>query len=128
MNNEITPLGKSDIVASKDIDKSETKIRPVSTTSELGIESDNPSFNKILVTYDGSKKSDKAINYSIYLSNISKAEIVILQVLGNIDKLENSSIDISNKTFLKNDLQSLLWMILILQLVCWSFKEQTIHG
>jgi nucleotide-binding universal stress UspA family protein len=98
MNNEITPLGKSDIVASKDIDKSETKIRPVITTSELGIESDIPSFNKILVTYDGSKKSDKAINYSIYLSNISKAEIVILQVLGNIDKLENSSIDISNKT------------------------------
>jgi nucleotide-binding universal stress UspA family protein len=60
-------------------------------------ESNIPSFNKILVTYDGSEKSDKAINYSIYLSNISKSEIVILQVIGNIDKLENSSIDVSNK-------------------------------
>src|SRR5690606_35596113 len=49
------------------------------------------------VTYDGTHDSDKAINYSIYLSNISNAEIVILQVIGNLDKLENSSMNISNK-------------------------------
>jgi nucleotide-binding universal stress UspA family protein len=98
MNTEITPLGKSDIVASKDLDKSKTKIKPVDTASEIvGNKSDIPAFNKILVTYDGSEKSDKAIDYSVYLSNISKAEIVILQVIGNIDKLENSSIDVSNK-------------------------------
>ena len=98
MNTEITPLGKSDIVASKDLDKSETKIKPVDTDSAIvGNKSDIPAFNKILVTYDGSEKSDKAINYSIYLSNISNAEIVILQVIENIDKLESSSIDVSNK-------------------------------
>jgi nucleotide-binding universal stress UspA family protein len=98
MNTEITPVGKSDIVASKDLDKSKTKIKPVGTASEIvGNKSDIPAFKKILVTYDGSEKSDKAINYSIYLSNITKAEVVILQVIGNIDKLENSSIDVSNK-------------------------------
>lgn len=98
MNTEITPLGKSDIVASKDLDNSKTKIKPVGTASEIvGNKSEISSFNKILVTYDGSEKSDKAINYSIYLSNISNAEIVILQIIGNIDKLENSSIDVSNK-------------------------------
>jgi len=95
MNTEITPLGKSDIMPS-DIGSSD--IMPVSSNSNLGDKSDMPSFNKILVTYDGSEKSDKAINYSIYLSNISKTEIVILQVIGNIDKLENSSIDVSNKS------------------------------
>jgi nucleotide-binding universal stress UspA family protein len=98
MNTEITPLGKSDIITSKDLDKSKTKIKPVSTASEIvGNKSDIPSFNKILVTYDGTNKSDKAINYAIYLSNITKAEIVILQIIGNIDKLENSTIDVSNK-------------------------------
>ena len=98
MNTEITPLGKSDIVSSKDLDKSKTKIKPVGTASEIvGNKSDIPALNKILVTYDGTEKSDKAINYSIYLSNISNAEIVILQVIENIDKLESSSIDVSNK-------------------------------
>ncbi|HET6589682.1 MAG TPA: universal stress protein [Candidatus Nitrosocosmicus sp.] len=65
------------------------------TNTELDLT--NLSFNRILVTYDDSSKSNKAINYSIYLSKISGAEITILQVIGNIDKLENSSIDVSSK-------------------------------
>lgn len=93
-NNEIVPTNKSDIMP---VDKRSSDIMPVSNNSKLRYESDIPSFKKILVTYDGSKKSDKAINYSIYLSNITNAEIVILQVLENIDKLENSSMDISNE-------------------------------
>ncbi|MDN5847962.1 MAG: universal stress protein, partial [Candidatus Nitrosocosmicus sp.] len=64
---------------------------------DLGFETGIPPFNKILVTYDDSEKSDRAIKYAIYLSNISRAEITILHVLGNIDKLENSYIDVSNK-------------------------------
>ncbi|MDN5847584.1 MAG: universal stress protein, partial [Candidatus Nitrosocosmicus sp.] len=99
-NNEITPVGNSDIIPSKDIhNESQNEIKPVSTSSNYDseFESSVPPFKKILVTYDGTKKSAKAINYSIYLSNITKAEIVILQVLENIDKLENSSMDISNE-------------------------------
>ncbi len=94
-NKEIVPTRKSDIMPS---DIGSGDIMPVSSNPNLGEKSDIPSFNKILVTYDGSEKSNKAINYSIYLSNISKTEIVILQVIGNIDKLENSSIDVSNKS------------------------------
>lgn len=97
-NNEITTTGKSDIIPSKESDKgSQNEMMPVNSKSETGLESSVPPFNKILVTYDGTKRSAKAINYSIYLSNITKAEIVILQVLENIDKLENSSMDISNE-------------------------------
>ena len=32
-----------------------------------------PSFRKILVTHDGKDKSNKAINYAIYLSKLSGA-------------------------------------------------------
>ena len=71
-NNEITPVSKSDIVASTNTDKHKSEIVPVgSSNSGLGPESSIPLFNKILVTYDASKKSDKAIEYSIYLSNMS---------------------------------------------------------
>ena len=96
-NSDIVPTSESDIVFYEKINKSQNKIKPVNSTSNSIISSNNPSFNKILVTYDGTNNSDKAINYAVYLSNISKAEIVILQVLGNIDKLEHSSMDISNK-------------------------------
>jgi nucleotide-binding universal stress UspA family protein len=105
-NNEITPTNKSDIINSKEIDKGRQKeIMPVSSRNiDLGFEKGIPPFNKILVTYDDTEKSDRAIKYAIYLSNISEAEIVILQVLGNLDKLENSSIDVSNKK--KEDAES----------------------
>ena len=96
-NNEITPTGKSDIIPTKEFDKGlQNEIKPINSETETGLESRVPPFKKILVTYDGDKRSAKAINYSVYLSNITKAEIVILQVLENIDKLENSSMDISN--------------------------------
>jgi hypothetical protein len=61
-----------------------------------------PSFRRILVTYDGNDKSDKAINYSIYLSNISSAELVILQVIEKIDKFENTTMHVSDKNSSNN--------------------------
>ncbi len=69
------------------------------------LKSNLPAFKKILVTYDGKDKSDKAINYSLYLSNISGADINILQVMENIDKLENTTMDVSNKN-VENNSQS----------------------
>lgn len=97
-NNEITSTNKSDIINSKEIAKGlQREIIPVSRNIDLGFERGIPPFNKILITYDDSEKSDRAIEYAIYLSKISGAEITILQVLGNIDKLENSYIDVSNK-------------------------------
>lgn len=65
-----------------------------------------PSFKKILVTYDGKDKSDKAINYSLFLSNVSGAEINILQVMENIDKFENTTMDVSNENSTKDSTSS----------------------
>ncbi len=67
-----------------------------------------PSFRKILVTHDGKDKSNKAINDSIYLSNLSGAEIIILQIIENVKKLEDTSIDISNKQSSSMDEQNYL--------------------
>jgi len=56
-----------------------------------------PSFKKILVTHDGRDKSNKAINYAIYLSNLSGAEIMILHIIEDNSELEGTSVDISSK-------------------------------
>ncbi|WP_458747302.1 universal stress protein [Candidatus Nitrosocosmicus sp. T] len=55
-----------------------------------------PSFRKILVTHDGKDKSNKAINYAIYLSKLTGAEITILQIINDAVQLEETSINISN--------------------------------
>lgn len=86
---------ESDIVNSIELDNSSQKenLNDPASISKSNL----PSFKRLLVTYDDGEKSDKAINYSIYLSNVSGAEITILQVLENIDKLQNSYMDVSNK-------------------------------
>ncbi len=97
IKNDSNSNNKSDNIDFKYANKPENEINLVGNSSESIYKPRVPIFNKIIVTYDGSHKSEKAINYSIYLSNISRAEIVILQIIGNIDKLENSTIDVSNK-------------------------------
>ncbi|MGD9674764.1 MAG: universal stress protein [Candidatus Nitrosocosmicus sp.] len=54
-----------------------------------------PSYRKILVTHDGKDKSNKAINHAIYLSKLSGAEILILQIIDDSRKLEGTSVNIS---------------------------------
>ena len=82
---------------SSDLDKKYQSDDSSLSNPDSIIKSNLPSFKKILVTYDGKDKSDKAINYSIYLSNLSGAEINILQVIENIDNFENTSLDVSNE-------------------------------
>ncbi|VFJ13635.1 universal stress protein [Candidatus Nitrosocosmicus franklandus] len=53
-----------------------------------------PSFRKILVTHDGKDKSNKAINHAIYLSKLSGAEIVILQIIDDAQKLEGTAVNV----------------------------------
>ena len=55
-----------------------------------------PSFRKILVTHDGKDKSNKAINYAIYLSKLSGAEITILQIINDAKQLRDTPGNISN--------------------------------
>ncbi|TVP40984.1 universal stress protein [Candidatus Nitrosocosmicus arcticus] len=65
---------------------------PTESISEFVI----PSFRKILVTHDGKDKSNKAINYAIYLSKLSGAEITILQIINDAERLEDTSVNTSN--------------------------------
>jgi nucleotide-binding universal stress UspA family protein len=82
---------------SSDLDKKYQSDDESLSNPDSIVKSNLPSFKKILVTYDGKDKSDKAINYSIYLSNLSGAEINIVQVIENIDKFENTTLDVSNE-------------------------------
>lgn len=54
-----------------------------------------PSYSKILVPDDGKEMSDKALNHAISLSNLSGAEIVILRIIENIEKLGDTSVSVS---------------------------------
>jgi nucleotide-binding universal stress UspA family protein len=54
-----------------------------------------PSYKKILVPDDGKDISDKAINHAIYMSNLAGAEIVILRVIGDVGKLGDTSVKVT---------------------------------
>ena len=51
-----------------------------------------PSFNKILVTYDGKDESNQVFNYAISLSNYSGAELSILRILEDIENMDDVSV------------------------------------
>src|ERR671918_76715 len=66
------------------------------TDVEYSISKSNiPSFSRILVPDDGKEISNKALGYAIYISNVSGAEIVILRVIGDVDKLGDTSVNVS---------------------------------
>jgi len=54
-----------------------------------------PKYSKILVPDDGKEISDKAINHAISISNSSGAEIVILRIIENIEKMGDTSVSVS---------------------------------
>jgi nucleotide-binding universal stress UspA family protein len=63
-----------------------------------------PSFKKILVPDDGKEISNKALSYAIYVSNVSGAEIVILRVIGDVNKFGDTSVNVSqNETATMKD-------------------------
>src|SRR5215213_83535 len=64
------------------------------------------SYTKILVPHDGKEMSDKALSHAIYISNLSGAEIVILRVIEDVDKLGDTSVKVSqdsSKAMKKNN-------------------------
>jgi len=72
---------------------------PTESISEVVL----PAFRNILVTHDGEEKSNKAINYAIYLSNLSGAEITILQIVNYSRVLENTSTNLDKNSKKKID-------------------------
>ena len=53
------------------------------------------SYSKFLVPDDGKEVSNKALNFAISLSNFSGAEIVILRIIENIEKMGDTSVSVS---------------------------------
>ena len=67
-----------------------------STNNDYSISASNiPSYAKILVPDNGKEISNKALNQAIYLSNLSGAEIVISRIIGDVDKLGDTSVNVS---------------------------------
>jgi nucleotide-binding universal stress UspA family protein len=74
------------------------------TSTDVSISRSNiPSINKILVTHDGKDRSNKAVNYAISLSNMSSAEIVLLRVIENADKIEGTSVSVEGSSNTDDD-------------------------
>jgi nucleotide-binding universal stress UspA family protein len=57
-----------------------------------------PSFKKILIADDGKDESDRSLTYAVSLSNSTGAELVILRILDDIDKLEHVSVEGSHES------------------------------
>jgi nucleotide-binding universal stress UspA family protein len=57
-----------------------------------------PTFKKILVADDGKDESDQALTYAVSLSNSTGAELVILRILEDVDKLEHVTVEGSHES------------------------------
>ena len=51
-----------------------------------------PKYKRILIPHDGSEISDRALSHAIYLSKLSDADIIILNVLDSIEGTDSSAV------------------------------------
>ena len=61
-----------------------------------------PSFSKILIADDGKDESNRVLNYAISLSRFSGAELLILRILEDMEKMGNVSVQGSNEGNMSN--------------------------
>jgi nucleotide-binding universal stress UspA family protein len=54
-------------------------------------------YKTILVPHDGSTTADIALKHAIYLSNLSGAEIIILNVLEHVDNVDSSALLVTSR-------------------------------
>jgi nucleotide-binding universal stress UspA family protein len=99
LSSNTNPDDKSNIRETSDsINVRDTSSSPTTSTDVSISRSNIPSINKILVTHDGKDSSNKAVNYAISLSNLSGAEIVLLRVIENADKIEGTSVSVEGSS------------------------------
>lgn len=74
-------------------DNTVPELTPGSEISRDQTSSDIPKiqYNGILVPHDGTEKSDKALGHAIYLSKLSGAEIIILNVIEHVKDNDSSN-------------------------------------
>lgn len=51
-----------------------------------------PKYKRILIPHDGSEISDRALSHAIYLSKLSDADIIILNVIDSIEGTDSSAV------------------------------------
>lgn len=89
----------TDVESLKINDKENTDEYQDSSISKQNI----PSLDKILILDDAQDESNnKVLRYAISLSNYSGAELLILRILEDIEKMEDVSVEGSNDTSTKN--------------------------
>jgi len=69
-----------------------TNAEPESTIDTSIASSAQIRYKNILVPHDGSEMADNALKHAIYLSNISEAEIIILNVVEHLDSVDSSAV------------------------------------
>src|SRR3954470_10367553 len=94
LSSNTKPDDKSYAHETSDIINVRDTASPITSTDVFISKSNIPSINRILVTHDGKDSSNKAVNYAISLSNLSGAEIVLLRVIENTDKIEGTSVSV----------------------------------
>jgi nucleotide-binding universal stress UspA family protein len=73
------------------------------TSEDYSISKENlPSLKKFLITDDGKDETNKVYNYAVSLSKYSGAELLILRILENIEKLEGVSLQGSDQDNISN--------------------------
>ena len=81
------------IESTMNTDKSVSESIPVSEITQDQISNVlNVQYNGILVPHDGSEKSDVALRHAIYLSKLSGAEIIILNVIEHVKDNDSSAL------------------------------------
>ena len=81
---------KSNSLQSQDSAKGDSPVMMNYSTVKMQI----PSYQRILVTDDGKEYSNKAINHAMAISNLSGAEIVLLRVIEDVSKIEDTSVKV----------------------------------
>jgi len=61
-----------------------------------------PSISKILIADDGKDESDRVLNYAVTLSRYSGAELLLLRILEDMEKMGNVSVQGSNEGNMSN--------------------------
>lgn len=75
----------------EDLEIEYVKDSPTAKIPRLG-PSSVPQYKRILVPDDNSELSDKALSHAIYLSNATGAEVVILNIVEDIGKIQQTTI------------------------------------
>jgi nucleotide-binding universal stress UspA family protein len=69
-----------------------TNAEPESTIDTSIASSVQIRYKQILVPHDRSEMADNALKHAIYISNISEAEIIILNVVERLDSVDSSAV------------------------------------